>query len=50
MEGGRRAAAIQTLVVTADLNGWNPQADLRELLDSIPVHPITRISELAPGT
>ena len=48
LEGGRRAATIYTLVGTAELNGWNPQAYLRELLDRIGDHPINRIGELAP--
>ena len=48
LEGGRRAAIIYTLVATAELNGWDPQAYLRMLLDRIADHPIRRIGELAP--
>lgn len=48
LEGGRRAAIIYTLVGTAELNGWDPQAYLRVLLDRIAAHPINRIGELAP--
>ncbi|MBR0642934.1 IS66 family transposase [Roseomonas hellenica] len=48
IEGGRRAAIIYTLVGTAELNGWDPQAYLRVLLDRIADHPINRIGELAP--
>ena len=48
MEGGRRAAIIYTLVGTAELNGWDPQAYLRLLLDRIADHPINRTGELAP--
>lgn len=48
LEGGRRAAIIYTLVGTADLNGWNPQAYLRVLLERIADHPINRIGDLAP--
>jgi hypothetical protein len=48
LEGGRRAAIIYTLVGTAELNGWDPQAYLRVLLDRIADHPINRIGELAP--
>ena len=47
-EGGRRAAIIYTLVGTAELNGWDPQAYLRVLLDRIADHSINRIGELAP--
>ena len=48
LEGGRRAAIIYTLVGTAELNGWDPQAYLRVLLDRIAAHPINRIGDLAP--
>lgn len=48
LEGGRRAAIIYTLVGTAEINGWDPQAYLRILLDRIADHPISRIGELAP--
>lgn len=48
LEGGRRAAIIYTLVGTAELNGWDPQAYLRVLLDRIADHPINRIGALAP--
>ncbi len=48
LEGGKRAATIYTLVGTAELNGWDPQAYLRMLLDRIADHPINRIGEFAP--
>ena len=48
LEGGRRAAIIYTLIGSAELNGWDPQAYLRTLLERIPDHPINRIGELAP--
>ena len=48
IDGGRRAAIIYTLVGTAEMNGWDPQAYLRVLLDRIAAHPINRIGELAP--
>ena len=41
---------IYTLVGTAEMNGWDPQAYLRVLLDRIADHPINRIGELAPWT
>jgi transposase len=47
IEGGRLAAIIYTLVGTAELNGWDPQAYLRVLLERIADHPIRRIGELA---
>jgi transposase len=48
LEGGKRAAIIYTLVGTAEMNGWDPQANLRVLLERIADHPINRIGELAP--
>jgi hypothetical protein len=48
LEGGKRAAIIYTLISTAELNGWDPQAYLRVLLERIADHPINRIGELAP--
>ena len=47
--GGERAAAIYTLIGTAKLNGFDPEAYLREvLLTRIADHPISRIRELLP--
>jgi transposase len=47
--GGERAAAIYTLVVTAQLNGLNPEAYLKDILTRIANgHPINRIDELLP--
>lgn len=46
--GGERAAAIYSLLGTAKLNGYNPEAYLREVLTRIAEHPITRITDLLP--
>ena len=46
--GGERAAAIYSLIGTAKLNGLDPEAYLREVLDRIAEHPINRIDELLP--
>ena len=46
--GGRRAAAIYTLIETAKLNDLDPQAYLVEVLTGIADHPINRIDELLP--
>jgi hypothetical protein len=48
IEGGRRAPVIYTLVGTAELNGWDPQAYLRVLLERLAGHPINRLGELMP--
>lgn len=46
--GGERAAVIYTLLGTAKLNGLDPQAYLRHVLERIADHPINRIDELLP--
>jgi transposase len=47
-EGGERAAAIYTLIGTAKLNGIDPEAYLRYILERIAEHPINKIDELLP--
>lgn len=45
---GQRAAAIQSLLGTAKLNGLNPAQWLKETLEKLPVWPNSRIDELLP--
>jgi transposase len=45
---GQRAAAIQTLLGTAKVNGLNPHEWLKETLKKLPVWPNSRIDELLP--
>jgi transposase len=45
---GKRAAAIQSLLGTAKLNGLNPEAWLRDTLEKLPTWPNRRIDELLP--
>lgn len=47
-KGGERAAAIYTLIGTAKLNGLDPEAYLRHVLERIAEHPINRIADLLP--
>ncbi len=47
-EGGRRAAAIYTLIETCKLNDVDPQAWLADILARLPDHPAKRIDELLP--
>ena len=47
-EGGRRAAAIYTLIETAKLNDVDPQAWLADVLARLHDHPAKRIAELLP--
>jgi len=46
--GGRRAAAIYTLIETAKLNDIDPQAWLTDMLNRLQDHPAKRIAELLP--
>jgi transposase len=45
---GKRAAAIQSLIGTARLNGIDPAAWLRDTLEKLPTWPNSRIDELLP--
>jgi hypothetical protein len=46
--GGQRAAAMYSLVVTAKMNGIDPQAWLTDVLSRIATHPARRLDELLP--
>src|SRR5215467_14465096 len=46
--GGRRAAALYSLIESAKLNGLNPQHYLADVLARIADHPARRIAELLP--
>jgi transposase len=46
--GGERAAILYTLLETAKLNGLNPEAYLRFVLERIAEQPSNRLSELLP--
>jgi transposase len=46
--GGRRAAAMYSLIESAKLNGLNPQLYLADLLARIADHPARRIADLLP--
>src|SRR3954451_23817289 len=46
--GGRRAAALYTLIETAKLNDVDPHAWLADVLRRLPDHPALRLHELLP--
>jgi hypothetical protein len=46
--GGRRAAAMYSLIVTAKMNGIDPQAWLTDILARIAAQPAHRLDELLP--
>ena len=45
---GKRAAAIMSLVNSARLNGHDPYAYLRDVLERLPTQPASRVQELLP--
>jgi transposase len=47
-EGGRRAAAVYSLIETCKLNDVDPQAWLAYVLAKLPDHPANKIDELLP--
>jgi hypothetical protein len=46
--GGERAAVMYTLIVTAKLNGIDPQAWLADVLARIADHPVSKLAALLP--
>jgi transposase len=48
LRAGKRAAAIMSLVHSARLNGHEPYAYLRDVLERLPTQPASRIQELLP--
>lgn len=48
LRSGKRAAAVMSLVHSARLSGHDPHLYLKDVLDRLPVHPASRISDLLP--
>jgi len=48
LRAGQRAAAVMSLVHSAKLNGHDPHAYLRDVLERLPTQPASRIAELLP--
>jgi transposase len=48
LRAGKRAAVVMSLVHSARLNGHDPYAYLRDVLERLPAQPASRIGELLP--
>lgn len=48
LRAGKRAAAVMSLVQSARINGHEPHAYLKDVLERLPTHPASRIEELLP--
>lgn len=48
LRAGKRAAAIMSLLHSARINGHDPYAYFKDVLDRLPTHPASRIDELLP--
>ena len=48
LRAGQRAAAIMSLIQSAKLNGHDPHAYLKDVMDKLPTWPNSRILELLP--
>lgn len=46
LRAGKRAAAVMSLVHSARINGHDPYAYLRDVLERLPLQPASRIDEL----
>ena len=48
LQAGERAAAVMSLIESAKLNGHDPYAYLRDVLERLPTHKASQIRELLP--
>jgi hypothetical protein len=48
LRAGKRAAAVMSLLHSARINGHEPYAYLKDVLERLPTHPASRIDELLP--
>jgi transposase len=48
LRAGKRAATVMSLIQSARLNGHDPYRYLRDVLERLPTHPVSRIGELLP--
>jgi hypothetical protein len=45
---GKRAAAVMSVVQSARINGHDPCAYLRDVLERLPAHPASKNTEMLP--
>ncbi len=48
LRAGKRAAAVISLVHSARINGHDPYAYLKDILERLPTHPASRVDDLLP--
>lgn len=48
LRAGKRAAAIMSLLRSARINGHEPYAYMKDVLERLPIHPARRIDDLLP--
>jgi transposase len=48
LRAGKRAAAVMSLIHSARINGLDPYAYIRDVLERLPLEPASRIDELMP--
>ncbi|WP_194944829.1 transposase domain-containing protein, partial [Limnohabitans sp. 2KL-3] len=48
LRAGQRAAAVMSLIQSAKLNGHDPYAYLKDVMEKLPTWPNRRIQELLP--
>jgi transposase len=48
LQAGQRAAAVMSLIHSARMNGHDPYAYLKDVLERLPTHPASRVEELLP--
>ena len=48
LRAAKRAAAVMSLLHSARINGHDPYAYFKDVLERLPTHPVSRIDELLP--
>ncbi len=48
LRGGQRAANVMSLIQSAKINELNPHAYLQDVLERLPITPVSQIDDLLP--